>query len=272
MEYKLTDKSGNEIDATIIQDNSTYILKSANKSINKEYNKGLERLLEIFGGKKLIITQIVLDSSSSKKVLGVDEDLRKIANEILPINDFSNLREVRLRIQDYIRKAASIAIDGGNTQKKIKIYTAQKNDAYDLLSDIEDEDVQAENETTKKQLIDARLGQGKFRKDLIKRWKFCPITKISINQVLKASHIKPWREATNLERLDENNGILLSASIDSLFDQYLISFDFYGKIMISNAIDKNQLKLIGIDENASIEFNQQQQNYLNYHRGKFNKI
>ena len=59
----------------------------------------------------------------------------------------------------------------------------------------------------------------------MRRWEGrCALTGVSIGAVLRASHMKPWVEATDEERLDPENGLLLAANADALFDRYLISF------------------------------------------------
>jgi hypothetical protein len=51
--------------------------------------------------------------------------------------------------------------------------------------------------TTKKALIDARIGQGKFRLDLFDLWNArCCVTGLNIPSLLRASHIRPWSEST----------------------------------------------------------------------------
>lgn len=87
-------------------------------------------------------------------------------------------------------------------------------------------------ETTRKSIIDARVGQGKFREELINYWKGCSVTGCEVNKMLRASHIKPWRDSNNTERLDHYNGLLLTANLDLAFDQGLISFDDAGNILI----------------------------------------
>jgi HNH endonuclease len=72
------------------------------------------------------------------------------------------------------------------------------------------------DKTTKKALIDCRVGQGIFRENLITYWKArCAITGLSLTALLRASHIKPWRDSNNSERLDPFNGLLLSPSYDA---------------------------------------------------------
>jgi len=49
----------------------------------------------------------------------------------------------------------------------------------------------------------ARLGQGRFREGLMGVWGGrCAVTGVDLPPLLTASHIKPWRAASNPERLD----------------------------------------------------------------------
>ncbi|MBJ9697102.1 HNH endonuclease [Burkholderia cenocepacia] len=82
------------------------------------------------------------------------------------------------------------------------------------------------SETEKEAVIKTRVGQGYFRDQLLKRWTGCSVTKVTEPSILVASHIKPWRECiTRAERLSPDNGLLLSPTLDKLFDRGLISFD-----------------------------------------------
>ncbi len=105
--------------------------------------------------------------------------------------------------------------------------------------------------TTKKALIDARLGQGKFRQSVLKRWgRRCAVTSSATDKAIRASHIKPWRECTNDERLDPDNGLPLIANLDALFDAGLISFDSSGQMIISPQMNLEEQKLFGIGDNS----------------------
>lgn len=130
---------------------------------------------------------------------------------------------------------------------------------------------QGDEETERTTLAQARIGQGKFRRDLCVAWNSaCAVTNIAIPELIRASHIKPWRESNNEERLDPNNGLLLMANIDAAFDKYLISFEDNGSMIFSRELGENPHLLLGIQENASINrpLNQQQKNYLREHRKK----
>ena len=101
------------------------------------------------------------------------------------------------------------------------------------------------NKTERKGLITSRVGQGYYRQQIIEKWGGrCPITGINIQSILIASHIVPWSESSDHERLDVENGILLSPSYDALFDKHLISFQDDGHIIISIKVSlDNQNKI-----------------------------
>lgn len=124
--------------------------------------------------------------------------------------------------------------------------------------------------TEKTQLVQARRGQGKFRSDLMSKWGGrCCITGCGIESVLRASHIKPWAASNNAERLDPNNGLLLSAHLDALFDHGLVSFDEAGRLLISLRVNENELQKLGTDlADARIKMTAESGHYLDYHRGK----
>jgi len=105
--------------------------------------------------------------------------------------------------------------------------------------------------TTKRALVDARLGQGKFRKDVLQFWgNCCSVTGSKVQSAIRASHIKPWRESSNTERIDPNNGLPLIANLDALFDTGLISFDSSGELIVSSALDRTELVIFGIDKTS----------------------
>jgi HNH endonuclease len=102
--------------------------------------------------------------------------------------------------------------------------------------------------TTEKQaVVKARVGQGTFRQHLIEMWEGCAVTDVRLHNVLRASHIKPWRFSSNSERLDPYNGLLLLPQYDQLFDKGLISFNTQGELIRSRAIDDIEPAKLGID-------------------------
>ncbi|WP_080434633.1 HNH endonuclease [Burkholderia ubonensis] len=124
--------------------------------------------------------------------------------------------------------------------------------------------------TTTKRLIDARLGQGKFRLDLERIWNGrCAVTGCQTKAALRASHIKPWATSTDEERLDGNNGLLLIATLDALFDQLCISFSDAGEMLISKRLPKDEILILGARGRLRKELNVRQLDYISEHRARF---
>lgn len=117
----------------------------------------------------------------------------------------------------------------------------------------------------------ARLGQGKFRDDLLARWNgSCALTGLEMPTMIRASHIKPWRDSAPKERLDPDNGLPLLVHVDLLFDKGLISFRDDGAILISPALTPAQLAIFGIHAGLRIEgLSDGNRAYLKHHRGRF---
>jgi predicted restriction endonuclease len=101
--------------------------------------------------------------------------------------------------------------------------------------------------TERSGLVTSRVGQGAYRKRIIHRWEYkCAVTNFNKLDILIASHIVPWSKATDHERLDVNNGLLLSPTYDALFDKHLITFENNGKIILSDKIEFAAYQKIGI--------------------------
>lgn len=130
------------------------------------------------------------------------------------------------------------------------------------------------NETERKGLITSRVGQGAYRKRIVHRWQYmCAVTGFNRLEILIASHIIPWKEANNDERLDVHNGILLSPLYDALFDKHLITFENSGQIILSDKIETKAFEIIGVDGKERIKnLSQYNFNYLEHHRSKFYEI
>lgn len=102
------------------------------------------------------------------------------------------------------------------------------------------------------ELRKSRIGQGRFRESLIRIWGGCAVTGVTQLDILKASHIKPWRHSTNEERLSPGNGLLLSPTLDTLFDAGYVSFQEDGRIMTSIAISAENYLRLGIQPEMNL--------------------
>lgn len=123
-------------------------------------------------------------------------------------------------------------------------------------------------ETERKAIIQARVGQGIFRKSLFEKYHgHCIITGIDHPKLLVASHIKPWAVCSNRERLSVENGLLLSATYDRLFDSGLITFNRNGKIFLSSFIGTENINRLGLSKDMSFELGVtgKMGEYLDYH-------
>jgi hypothetical protein len=137
------------------------------------------------------------------------------------------------------------------------------------------EELTVADPTEREQMILARVGQGGYRRALEEKWgNKCSVLGVEIRELLRASHIKPWKLSDTRERLDADNGLLLSAHLDALFDRHLISFDDEGVLLIGGDVNG---KLEGkIDLNLRIRNDADQMNintrrYLAEHRRQFEK-
>lgn len=125
------------------------------------------------------------------------------------------------------------------------------------------------NETERTGLVTSRVGQGYFRQQILQRWDGkCAVTGSDVLSILIASHIIPWSEASDDERLDVDNGILLSPLYDALFDKHLISFNDEGNILFSPTLTDDQIGELGISTNAKISVKRGMLKYLARHREK----
>ena len=124
-------------------------------------------------------------------------------------------------------------------------------------------------ETERTAIIQSRVGQGTFRESLMDKYDGrCIMTGIDHPKLLVASHIKPWAVSTNEERLSVNNGLLLSATYDRLFDCGLITFDKTGRIYLSRFIGDENVKRLYLeaDRQYDLRLDGCMEEYLEYHR------
>lgn len=117
------------------------------------------------------------------------------------------------------------------------------------------------------QIIMARRGQGVFRHNVRGIESKCRLTKVSDSRHLIASHIKPWRVSNDFEKLDGNNGLMLSPHVDHLFDGGLISFSNFGQLLVSGEMENDVLRKWSFLDICQVgKFNNKQVEYLKYHR------
>lgn len=120
--------------------------------------------------------------------------------------------------------------------------------------------------TEAERLVIQRVGQDIFRDRLMTYWQGrCPLTGITDPALLRASHIIAWKDcASDAERLDVHNGLLLSALWDAAFDRGLVTFDDDGQPQFSVKLsDAARLELRWY---APLPLNDKLRSRLKWHR------
>ncbi len=123
--------------------------------------------------------------------------------------------------------------------------------------------------TEAERLVVQRVGQNIFRERLMTYWQGrCPLTGIADKALLRASHIKPWKDCdSDAERLDVHNGLLLSALWDAAFDSGLVSFDDAGKPLFSPALSPDGKAFFRWDKQLPLSDKHREK--LAWHRAAF---
>lgn len=124
-------------------------------------------------------------------------------------------------------------------------------------------------ETDRQAIVLARRGQGLFKKRVMELEQSCRITGVDRVEHLRASHCKPWRDASHEERLDGENGLLLTPSMDHLFDRGFIGFESNGQTIVSPVAHQDSLARMGLDPKRPPNvgaFSEGQRKYLEFHR------
>lgn len=148
-----------------------------------------------------------------------------------------------------------------NSLKQYRYFIADAVDEIGIWDDVVS--------TEKMSLTKLRLGQSDYRKGLINKYNGeCVITGIKHPKLLIASHIKPWAVCGNSERVDIENGLLLSANMDKLFDCGLITFSNVGKLSVSSFVGDESASKLNISSSICVDLKASSQllNYLEYHR------
>ena len=240
----------------------------------------VDLLLQDAWRKKISVRVAIVDETTSRKANKKEGDSSKAAfRELDPepwhlkhydlmIGDCVIVRGVRPELSGLIPdqgegNRAQVAEQLGDGEKASSATTSDEL-VEDVLAQIARTDVP---ETTRDALIKARIGQGGFRAALLNIWDGqCAATSCSEPSVLRASHIKPWRSSDDSERLDPANGMLLTANLDALFDQGLISFSDSGRMLVAKKLGRQTVIDLGLPVQLRRPLSEGQRRYLRFHR------
>jgi putative restriction endonuclease len=119
----------------------------------------------------------------------------------------------------------------------------------------------------KADLLKARHGQGVFRANLELNEHSCRVTGVLDRRHLRATHIKPWSDCDDAQKLDGCNGLLMSPHVAHLFERGYISFSDDGELLVSQELNPVVLDNWHIQLPLSVgEFRPEQCYFLGYHR------
>ena len=159
--------------------------------------------------------------------------------------------------------AAGAAIEKG------KIVTGDDLDVWESRLEQQIETDGSMKETDREAIVRARRGQGLFKQRVMRIETRCRVTGVDNPSYLVASHCKPWRDSSNEERLNGENGLLLTPSIDHLFDRGFVGFEDSGNLIISPVAHKPSLQRIGVETERTTNvgtFTDGQRQFLDFHR------
>jgi putative restriction endonuclease len=141
----------------------------------------------------------------------------------------------------------------------------------ELLHEFEKQTAALPRATEAEGLVVQRVGQELFRGGLVDYWEGrCAITGLAVTDLLRASHIKPWAAcATDAERLDVFNGLLLAPHHDAAFDRGYITVKDDGVVVISNVLTDVDRAVLGLTEPMRVtHLADGHRAYLPWHRDK----
>ncbi len=229
-----------------------------------------------------IVIYSYIDNSSGNVWIGDVEDIKDYSTRtergdpamryIFHLKNVQGPVEVHSDVNDF----AKSGFPQSNPRKLTSLNNENlENDLINIIKEqIKIDQDNIENITERSQTIMTRLGQGDFREKVLEVWGGkCAVTGSDLKEVLRASHIKPWKDSNDEERLNPYNGIPLAATFDALFDRGLISFNDNGDIKISRYLSKKNQKSLGINKEDKVEggFFEENIPFLEHHRNNIFK-
>ena len=182
-------------------------------------------------------------------------------------------REIKSCDDTILLQLGAITKENGRTYAHIEAripveeVTRQRTAQSTITEDLKRLEKKKIDSTTKDALVSARVGQGIFRSQVLQFWQNrCSVTRSTTLDAIRASHIKPWRLATDEERLDLHNGLPLVASLDALFDAGLISFETSGALLVSSLLPESEQQIFGVQSLSLTKTpSEKAAQYLGYH-------
>lgn len=186
-------------------------------------------------------------------------------------NIFDYFRDIVLPIISYV-SILKLKDEDGKTFFLFRLALSYSFNPYHHPAQVEKVEKEIEKKKLpkqeKEQLVKARIGQGAYREKLLLESSECIITRVNDERILIASHIKPWSVSADNEKIDPNNGLILTPTYDRLFDQGFITFQDDGTILISAYISPLNMKKLNLATGKKyvLPDSDKRREYLIYHR------
>ncbi len=195
-----------------------------------------------------------LTYDAKKDVIYNNITLRDWKNSVPELSSWSN--EVFMSFCEWLKK----------NNKKIEGYKL-KDEYYNSSKEVENKIEKLNLQGIDKEaVVKMRVNQGIFKEQLLCRYSHCCLCNVTQKDFLIASHIKPWKDSDENERLDIDNGLLLCPNHDKAFDRGYISFDDNGLIIISDELDDTNRVFLNLRQDMSIKLTDGNREYVKYHR------
>ena len=214
-------------------------------------------------------------------------DGRMVDLELTELDDQINVNDIFDKIRDYLPEKYSPFIKHNGKGNQGYLFEISANIFNIILdTDFDDQSTNSNNANKEPQApkgestvnsisVNRRSSahQQYFKNQLLNHWGIkCVLTGITNKDLLIGAHIKPWTKSNEIEKIDKFNGLPLTPNADKLFELGYISFDNNGNILISNSIDEEDLKSLGINTKTKLNISSEHTKYLEYHRtNKFKK-
>jgi len=239
--------------------NTNYIIFFVTKDkqeASTQYNDYIDRDLLFWEGEE--------KHSSDKRVVDANkngDEIHLFYREVhhMPFVYFGKIALTDYQLNDdspseFVFKINALSYDDVDAFKEVREHAAE----YKTLAVTEQE-----------QIVKSRLGQGNFGRNVIRLWGSCSITGLQSVSLLRASHIKPWKESNNDERLTPYNGLLLIPDYDFLFDKGYISFKTNGSVLISQRLSPFARKVFDVRDNLQLrKIFPENRDCLEFHRSE----
>lgn len=178
--------------------------------------------------------------------------------------DYSICENAEKNYENRLKPVRNVNVDYYETPRAVSERLERTADVQGYIEDSSDIDELAGEE--RNAIVKLRVNQSIFRDNLIKRYGKCCLCGVNCKELLLASHIKPWADSDEKEKLDVDNGLLLCPAHDRLFDKGFITFTDDGFIEISEELDEMNRTFLNVHEGMRINLTEDNSKYLSYHR------